>query len=104
MQQENTTVSAAPHAITPKDPSNVSARQSISALIAQVNILLYIKIIDSSDKKGRCVHDRGLSYDEIIVIIVIIDIAVVFLFLCIAILKRKKKNKTKQTRKVCGIP
>ena len=103
MQQEHTTVTAASYAITPKDPSDVSARQSISALIAQVNILLYIEIIDSSDNKGSCVHDRGLSYDEMIVIIVIIDIAVVS-FLCIAILKQKKQNKTKQTRTVCGIP
>ena len=53
MQQENITVTAAPYAITQKDPSYVSAEsQDISgtALIAQVNIL-YIEIVDSSDKK-----------------------------------------------------
>ena len=57
MQQENITVTAALYAITPKDPSYVSAEsQDISgtALIAQVNIL-YIEIVDSSDKKGRSV-------------------------------------------------
>ena len=56
MQQENTTVTAAPYAITPKDPFDVSAEsQDISgtALIAPVNIL-YIEIVYSSDKKGRC--------------------------------------------------
>ena len=56
MQQENTTVTAAPYAITPKDPSYVSAEsQDISgtALIAPVNIM-YIEIVYSSDKKGRC--------------------------------------------------
>ena len=50
-------MTAAPYAITPKDPSTVSAeRQDISgpALIAQVNIL-YIEIVESSDRKGRCV-------------------------------------------------
>ena len=75
-------MTAAPYAITPKDPSDVSAYQSISALIAQANIL-YIEIVDTSDKKGRCVI--GVSYDEIIVIIVIIDIAVISPFSCIAI-------------------
>ena len=54
MQQENTNLTAAPYATTPKDTSYVSAYQSISALIAQVNIL-YIEIADSSDKKGRSV-------------------------------------------------
>ena len=57
MQQENTTVTAAPYAITPKDPSYVSAEsQDISgtALIAPVNTM-YIEIVDSSDKSGRCV-------------------------------------------------
>ena len=57
MQQENTTVTAAPYAITSKDPSYVSAEsQDISgtASNAQVNIL-YIGIVYSSDKKGRCV-------------------------------------------------
>ena len=41
MQQENTTVTAAPYAITPKDPSYVSAESQVisgTALIAQVNI------------------------------------------------------------------
>ena len=53
MQQKNTTVTTAPNAITPKDPSYVSARdQNISALIAPVNIM-YIEIVDSSDKNGR---------------------------------------------------
>ena len=54
MQQESTTVTAAPYAITPKDPSYVSAgSQDISgtALIAQVNIL-YIEIVDSPVKKA----------------------------------------------------
>ena len=69
MQQENITVTAAPYATTPKDTSYVSAYQSISALIAQENIL-YIEIADSSDKE-RPLCDRGLSYDEIMVIIVI---------------------------------
>ena len=55
MQQKDTIATTAPHAITPKDPSYVSAGgQNISALIAQVNIP-YIEIIDSSDKKGHCV-------------------------------------------------
>ena len=56
MQQKSTTVTTAPNAITPKDPSYVSAEsQDISgtALIAPVNIL-YIEIVYSSDKKGRC--------------------------------------------------
>ena len=55
MQQKNTTVTTAPNAITPKDPSYVSAGGlNISALIAPVNIM-YIEIVDSSDKNGRCV-------------------------------------------------
>ena len=100
MQQENRNATAAPYARTPKDPSYVSAEsQDISgtALIAQVNIL-YIDIVDSSDKK-RPLCDRGLSYDEIIVIIVIIGIADIFSFSLIAILKKKN-----QTRKVCATP
>ena len=86
MQQENITVTVAPYAKTPRDPSYVSAgSQDISgtALIAQVNIL-YIEIVDSSDKK-RPQCDQGLSYDEIIVIIVIIGIADIFPFSLIAI-------------------
>ena len=93
MQQESTTVTAAPYAITPKDPSYVSAgSQDISgtALIAQVNIL-YIKIVGSSNKK-RPLCDGGLSYDEIIVIIVIIGVADIFPFSLIAILKKKIKR------------
>ena len=93
MQQENITVTAAPYAKTPRDPSYVSAgSQDISgtALIAQVNIL-YIKIVDSSNKK-RPLCDGGLSYDEIIVIIVIISIADIFPFSLIAILKKKIKR------------
>ena len=91
MQQEHTTVTAASYAITPKDPSDVSARQSISALIAQVNIL-YIEIVDSSDEKAlaRPLCDRGLSNGEIIVIIVIIGIADISPFSLIAILTKKK--------------
>ena len=55
MQQKNTTVTAVPNALTPKDPSYVSAGgQNISALIAPVNIL-YTEIVDSSDKNGRSV-------------------------------------------------
>ena len=57
MQQKNTTVAAAAYAVTPKDPSYVSAgSQDISgtALIAPVNIM-YIEIVDSSDKSVRCV-------------------------------------------------
>ena len=91
MQQENITVTAAPYAKTPRDPSYVSAgSQDISgtALIAQVNIL-YIKIVDSSNKK-RPLCDGGLSYDEIIVIIVIIGIADIFPFSLIAMLKKKQ--------------
>ena len=68
MQQENTTVTAALYAITPKDPSYVSAEsQDISgtALIAQVNIL-YIEIVDSSDKK-RPQCDQGLSLSSSLV-------------------------------------
>ena len=97
MQQENRNATAAPYAITPKDPPCVSAEsQDISgtALIAQVNIL-YIEIVDSSDKK-RPLCDGGLSYDEIIVVIVIIGIADIFLDSYF-----KEKN---QTRKVCAIP
>ena len=93
MQQENTTVTAAPYAITPKDPSYVSAEsQDISgtALIAQVNIL-YIEIVDSSDKK-RPQSDQGLSYYEIIVIIIIIGIADIFPFSLKPILKKKMKR------------
>ena len=93
MQQENITVTAAPYAKTPKDPSYVSAgSQDISgtALIAQVNIL-YIKIVDSSNKK-RPLCDGGLSYDEIIVIIVIIGIADIFPFSLKPILKKKMKR------------
>ena len=101
MQQENTTVTAAPYAITPKDPSYVSAgSQDISgtALIAQVNIL-YIKIVDSSNKK-RPLCDGGLSYDEIIVIIVIIAwYRGYFPFFLDSYFKEKT-----QTRKVCAIP
>ena len=53
MQQKNTTVTTAPNAITPKDPSYVSAGgQNISALIAPVNIM-YFEIVDSSDKNRR---------------------------------------------------
>ena len=47
MQQKNTTVAAAAYAITPKDPSYVSAGSkdiSGTALIVQVNIL-YIEIV-----------------------------------------------------------
>ena len=70
MQQKNTSVTTAPYAITPKDSSYVSAgSQNISALLAQVNVL-YIKIVDSSDKK-RPLCDRGLSNGEIIDIAVI---------------------------------
>ena len=55
MQKEDTTVTTAPNAITPKDPSYVSAGgQNISALIAPVNIK-YMEIVDSSDKNGRSV-------------------------------------------------
>ena len=55
VQKKNTTVTTAPNAITPKDPSYVSAGgQNISALIAPVNIL-YTEIVDSSDKNGRSV-------------------------------------------------
>ena len=57
MQQKDTTVTTAPNAITPKDPSYVSAgSQDISgtALIAPVNIM-YIEILDSSVKSGSCV-------------------------------------------------
>ena len=93
MQQENITVTAASYATTPKDPSDVSASQDISvtALIAQVNIL-YIEIVDSSDEKAlaRPLCNRGLSNGEIIVIILIIDIAVVSPFLLIAILKKRE--------------
>ena len=52
--------------------------------------LLYIEIVDSSDKKGRCVI--GVCHDEIIVMIVIIDIAVISPFSLIAILTKKKSN------------
>ena len=94
MQQENTTVTEASYAITPEDPSYVSAgSQDISgtALIAQVNIL-YIEIVDSSDEKAlaRPLCDRGLSNGEIIVIIVIIGIADISPFSLIAILTKKK--------------
>ena len=55
VQQKDTIATTAPHATTPKDPSYVSAGgQNISALIAQVNIP-YIEIVDSYDKKRRCV-------------------------------------------------
>ena len=57
MQQKNITVATAPDAITPMDPSYVSAgSQDISgtALIAPVNIM-YIEMVDSSDKSGCCV-------------------------------------------------
>ena len=53
MLQKSTTVTTAPNAITPKDPSYVSAGgQNISVLIALVNIM-YIEIVDPSDKNGR---------------------------------------------------
>ena len=55
VQKKNTTVTTAPSAITPKDPSYVSAGgQNISALIAPVNIQ-YTEIVDSSNKNGRSV-------------------------------------------------
>ena len=55
VQKKNTTVTTAPNAITPKDPSYVSAGgQNISALIAPVNIL-YTEIVDSSNKNGHSV-------------------------------------------------
>ena len=58
MQQENTTVTAAPYAITPKDPFDVSAESQDISGTALINCsgkyLLYIEIVDSSDKKGRC--------------------------------------------------
>ena len=88
-------MTTAQYAITPNDPSYVSAQgQNISALIAQANIM-YLEIVDSSDEKAlvRPLCDWGLSNGEIIVIIVIIDIVVVSPFSLAAILKEKKKHK-----------
>ena len=78
-----------PRAITPKDPSYVSAGgQDISELIAQVNVL-YIETVDSSDKKRLfCDEVKGE----------IIDIAVFSPFSLIAILKQTKKNNSKRER------
>ena len=89
MQRKNTTVTTVPYAITPKDPSYVSAGgQDISELIAQVNVL-YIETVHSSDKKRLlCDEVKGE----------IIDIAVFSPFSLIAILKQTKKNNSKRER------